>query len=290
MPSSSTLSFKTRFALATAIILWASAFVGIRIGLHGYSPGALALLRFLIASVCMVFVSWPVPQLVKVKRLDLFLLILVGAIGLGCYHVALNYGELTVPSGIASFIISQSPLLTMVLAVIFLHEKFNAFALLGVIVSILGVGLIALGESHDIQFQIGMLYVLVAAFMGGFYSVMQKPFLKKYHAVHVTAYIIWGATLSLCIYFPSLFREIQQAPLSATLAVIYLGIFPAAVAYVAWSYALASVTASKVSSFLYFMPIIATLLGWVCLGEVPAFLSLVGGLVALLGVWIANSR
>lgn len=281
-------SFKTKAALTVTIILWASAFVGIRAGLKGYSPGGLALFRLLIASVCMSFIYWRWPNKANFQRVDIFLILLFGAIGLGAYNIFLNYGEISVSSGIASFIISQSPLITLVLSVFFLKEQFNIFMLIGILISIFGVGLISLGEHNGYQFDKGVIYVLLSALISGLYSVMQKPFLKKYHSIDVTVLIIWGGTLSLIFYFPNLIHDMHTASLNATLAVIYLGIFPAAVAYMAWSYALSQIPASRCATFLYFMPIVATLLGWLCLGEVPAWLSLTGGIIALAGVWVAS--
>lgn len=289
MQTKTPFSLKTKIALTIAIVLWASAFVGIRAGLKGYSPGALALFRFLIASICMGLIYARLPKREVFARKDYWLILLFGAVGLGSYNVFLNYGELSVSSGIASFIIGQSPLLTLICAVLFLGEAFSLFSLIGILVSICGVGLIALGESGCFKCNSGLLFILLATIVNGLYSVLQKPFLKKYHAIDVTVFIMWGGTISLLIFTPSLLHDMKTAPLSATLAAIYLGIFPAAIAYLAWSYALAAIPASRCSTFMYFMPIITTFLGWLCLGEVPAFLSLCGGVVALLGVWIANN-
>lgn len=288
MSTSVFFSLKTKMALAIAIILWASSFVGIRAGLEGYSPGALALLRYLIASLCMLFVYLRLPTKARFERTDFCLLLLFGAIGLGLYNVALNYGELTVPSGIASFIISQSPLITVIIAVTYFGEAFSIFTLVGVLISILGVGIISIGEHGSIHLGSGMVAILIATLVNSLYSNLQKPFLNKYHAIDVTVFIIWGCTLALLIYLPNLIHEIPHASVHATLSAIYLGIFPAAIAYLAWSYALAEIPASRAVSFLYFMPIIATLLGWLWLGEMPGILSLMGGLIALLGVWVAN--
>ena len=135
----------------------------------------------------------------------------------------------------------------------------------------------------------GFLFILLATIVNGLYSVFQKSFLNKYHALNVTIYIIWGGTIALLIYLPDLIYDIKTASLNATVAIIYLGIFPGAIAYIAWGYALAAIPATRCVSFLYFMPIIATLLGWIFLGEIPTLLSLTGGLIALFGVWIANT-
>jgi drug/metabolite transporter (DMT)-like permease len=288
MSQSTLISFKSKLALATAMLLWASAFVGIRAGLQSYSPGALALFRFVIASVCMYFIYMRLPNRSKIDIIDMLWLLGLGAVAIGIYHVSLNYGELLIPSGTASFIISQSPVITTLLAIIFLRERLTFYGFLGMAISVFGVALIMFGGNADLKFQIENLYILLAAVMGSLYSVLQKPFLQKYHAIEVTAYIIWGATLPLLFYLPELTQQISRASHAATWATIYLGIFPAAIAYVAWSYALKEMSASRASNFMYFMPIISTLLGWACLSEIPLWISLVGGCVALLGLWLVN--
>jgi drug/metabolite transporter (DMT)-like permease len=221
---------------------------------------------------------------------DKILLLLCGMLGLGVYSIMLNYGEIEVPSGVASFIISLSPLITLIIAVLFLNETVTFGMVLGTFVSIFGVGLIMMDKNHHFHMQAGFYFVFVSTMISGIYSIMQKPFLKKYHALEVTSYIIWGATLLLLIYTPQMIKDIQTASLHATLAVVYLGIFPAAVGYMAWSYGLKEMPASQAVNYLYFMPIIATLTGWIWLGEKISVLSLLGGLVALAGVWIVSHR
>lgn len=282
------ITFKTKSALLLAIVLWASAFVGIRAGLESYSPGGLAVLRFIIASISMIVIYLRFAKRDYIPLTDKVRLLLVGVFGIGLYNISLNYGETSVPSGIASFIISQSPLITAIFAAIFLSERFSLLSGLGMIISIIGVLLISIGMTHGFHLDKGMLYIFIATFVGAFYSIMQKPFLKKYHAIDVAAYLVWGGALSLTVFIPDLIRDITNATLSATCAIIYLGVFPAAIAFAAWSYALASIPASRAVSFLYFMPIVATLLGWVWLDEVPMLISLIGGLIALCGVWVVN--
>lgn len=282
------MTYKTKIAIAISIFLWASAFVGIRAGLQDYSPEGLALLRYLIASICMGMIYFRMPARKSMPLSDACALMAIGAIGIGIYNVTLNYGELSMSSGMASFITSQAPIITTLFAILFLGESVNITRMFGFLISISGVALITMGEKGDVAWDTGLLYILIATFAGGLYSVLQKPFLKRYHAIETTTYVIWGATLFLSIFSSQLQSDLTQATLYTTLTVIYLGIFPAAVAYVSWSYALSEIPASRAVSFLYFMPFVATLLGWLFLGEVPMLLSFAGGLLAITGVWIVN--
>lgn len=136
------VTLKTRIIILTAVTLWASAFAGIRAGLEGYTPGALALLRFLIASICIAIMHVNVPKKIPITSRDKVLLLFTGMLGLGIYSLMLNYGEIEIPSGVASFIISLSPLVTLIIAVLFLRESVTFRMVLGTLVSIFGVGLI----------------------------------------------------------------------------------------------------------------------------------------------------
>ncbi|MDR3477051.1 MAG: DMT family transporter [Gammaproteobacteria bacterium] len=283
------ITLKTKFALGLALTLWASAFVGIRYGLVSYSPGPLALFRFIIASFCLLILCIRLPKnRQKINGKDLCWLLVIGAITLSIYHVCLNYGELTVSSGIASFIISQSPVITTLLAILFLGERINVYGILGLLISVFGVTLIMLGQSGALKFETGCLFVLASTVSGSVFSVLQKHFLKKYHSIEVTAYVVLGGAIGMLFYLPRLIHEMPLASTKATIATVYLGIFPAGIAYLAWSYALSKLSASRTMNFIYVMPLMTTIMGWIFLGEVPALMALIGGLVALVGVWVVS--
>jgi len=119
--------------------------------------------------------------------------------------------------------------------------------------------------------------------MGAIYSVVQKHYLKKYHPIEVTAFVIWGGTLLLLFYSQQLIVDMPRASLLTTSTVIYMGIFPAAVAYATWSYAVHHMPIAKASLYLYTLPLVSTLLGFIILQEKPSLISLLGGCIAMLG-------
>ena len=282
------LSLKTQLIVAFTMFFWGSAFVGIRVSLVSYSPGSMALFRFLIASFCMLLIYLGLKKRTPISWRECLKLLSLGATSIAVYHVALNQGEVTVASGIASFIVSQAPIITAVLAYFFLNERFTRLGVLGLVISFIGVFIIFKANDVAIRVELGVLYILIAALASSVYSVWQKPFLKKFHAIEVTAFLIWGGTFLLLFYLPDLWREIPKASLLATASVVYLGIFPAAIAYLGWSYVLSKMSASRATNYLYFMPIISSLMGWWLLGEVPAPMALFGCVIALVGVWVVN--
>lgn len=121
------------------------------------------------------------------------------------------------------------------------------------------------------------------------YSLGQKPYLKRYSALQTAAYIVWTGTVFLLPFGAGLPAEIARAPLSATLACVYIGVVPGAIGYVTWAFVLSKTPASRAGSFLYFVPVVALVVAWVWLGEVPGPGSLLGGLLVLGGVVMVNA-
>lgn len=279
---------RTLAAVITALLLWASAFPGIRAGLHSYGPGQVALLRFGTASVVLgafaVLTRMRMPE-----RRDLPRIVLAGVVGITIYHVALNFGERTVPSGAAALIVASAPVFTALFAIRMLGEKFTGWGWAGVAASLVGVAVVSLASTGGVRVDPNALLVLLAAVSYALYAVVSKPGLKLYSAIEFTTYAIWAGTIPLLVFTPGLVQQMPHAAPSDTLAVVYLGIFPGAISYVLWSYGLARMQASTLSTFLYFQPANAAIIAWIWLGEVPGLLTVVGGVIAIAGVVIVNT-
>jgi len=279
-------------AVAVTLVLWASAFVAIRDLADEVRPGSLALGRLAVGALCLGLVALRRrPVLVRPARQDWWRLIVIGVLWYALYMVALNAGERRIDAGTSAMLIQLSPILIAVLAAVFLGERFTRWIVLGLALAFAGVVVISLGSGGDSGHDVlGVLLCLVSAVAYAISLILQKPLMSRLASVQVT----WLAcTIGAVVCLPfagQLVADLRAAPLSATLWVIYLGVFPTAIAFTTYGYALSHMSASSLGITTYLVPVITVLLAWGWLGETPPALAYVGGALALLGVAVSRRR
>ncbi len=135
---------------------------------------------------------------------------------------------------------------------------------------------------------IGIALGLLAAALYASGVLVQKVALKTTDALGATWVGCAVGAIALAPFLPQLVTEVAVAPIPATLAMVYLGVFPSAIAFVLWAYVLQRSTAGATASATLAVPAIVVLMSWLILGELPTILGMIGGVVCLAGV--ASSR
>jgi drug/metabolite transporter (DMT)-like permease len=277
-------------AALITVVLWASAFVGIRSAGHDLSPGALAFGRLLVGSAALGALVLVLREQLPGRR-DLPGIALIGVLWFGIYNVVLNEAERRVDAGTASMLVNVGPILIALLAGLLLHEGFPRALLAGIAVAFAGVAVIAFATSgQGVAAGWGAALCVVAALVYAGAVVAQKPLLSRASALQVT-WLACTVGAVLCLPFgPTLVDELGDASPSAIGWTVYMGVAPTAIGFVTWAYALARTSAGRMGSTTYLVPPVAILLGWALLGETPPTLAYLGGALCLAGVVLARRR
>ena len=278
-------------ALTAALItvgLWASAFVGIRSAGHDLSAGALTLGRLLVASLVLGAVvvarREPLPA-----RGDIPGLLVCGLLWFGVYNIALNAAEQRIDAGTAAMLVNVGPILIAVLAGLVLSEGFPRTLIVGCAIAFAGaviIGLATSDRSGAAGWGAALCLVAALGYAGG--VIAQKPLLARISALQVTFLACLIGTIACLPFAPTLIDELGSAGDPAIRWTLYLGVFPTAIAFTTWAYALSKTTAGRMGATTYLVPPLAVLMGWLILDETPPVMALAGGALCLAGVVAAR--
>ena len=283
--SSDRIPLKVLFAIIGTVLAWSSAFVVIRAVLPVFEPGELAFLRQLVAvpllAVWMIGQKWLWPTVREWVLISIF-----GLTWFSIYIVALNTAEQTIDAGTASFVVNIGPLLIAIGAFMFLGEKLSRNLIPGALIALAGVGLIAWGTSSSDRVDlVGVLWALVATLTYAVGVLTQKPALKRLSSNQVT--FLGGAIALIPLFWwaPEAVTSVQSAPIDAIVGAVWLGAIPTALGFGLWGYALKRMPAGRLGVSTYVVPPLVVVESAILLGEWPQPLAIVGGLIALAGVW-----
>ncbi|MBA2928518.1 DMT family transporter [Pseudomonas sp. CCUG 57209] len=274
---------KLTLVIASVILCWAYSPIGVHMGLHSYSPGQLALLRFLIASVFMGGVAL-VMGIGRPRLRDFPWLLVLGFFGVFLHHTSLNYGQQWVTAAASSVLAQSAPLFSVLIAFFCLKERVSAWRWGCVLLGLLGVLVVIWGGQGLGEIDPRGLLILLAAVSWSVYFALQKHYAHRYSPLTMACYMVWAGTLMLCVNLPGLPAAVVQAPLAENVAVLVLGIFPSALAYLAWGYVLKHVEVSRASVAMYLIPPVAMVMAATLLGEHIALQVMLGGVIVLASV------
>ncbi len=276
-------------AAAVTVVLWASAFIAIRGASPYFDPGAMALLRMVVGSLALGLivlkrgVAWP-------PRRAWPLVIGWGVAWFCLYNLSLNTAEEVLDAGTSAMIVNLAPLIVVALAGLLLGEGFPKALVVGAPISFLGVLIIGAQSWSGHAPWWGLTLALLAAVLYAGCTLLQKRLLRTTDAATLTWLGATAGTIALLPWIGNLLPELRAAPLGGTLAVVYMGIFPTAIAFSTWAFVLRRLSAGRTSATTYVVPALALLQSWLILGETPTVITLLGGALCLVGVFVAQAR
>ncbi len=274
------------YAIIT-ILLWSMAFVFTRKALTYFSSFSLGFLRYFIATLVLILIV--LFMKLKLPRLsDLKWFLLSGATGFFLYMITFNKGCETVSSATSSVIIAMTPIITALLARLFFHEQLKKLQWAAILVCFGGVIVLTVLEG-GITVNIGILWLLCAAVLISLYNLLQRRLTKRYTAIQSSAFSIFAGTLLLSVFLPESVNKAVAAPPIQLVYILFLGIFPSAIAYISWAKAFAKAShTSSVSNYMFVTPLLASLFGVLIGHETIDLSAIIGGSIIIFGLLLFN--
>lgn len=274
-------------AASTTVLLWASAFIAIRDAAHDFQPGSLALIRMLCGTAVLTAIA--LASGIRMPPQSSWPGIAVFGVGwFAAYNLLLNAAERSLDAGTAAIIINLAPMIVILIAGSVLGEGYPRSLLVGAPVAFLGVVLIGIEKSSGRADLLAVFLALGAALLYASCTLVQKKLLEKVTPTTLTWLGALLGTVALVPFSGEAVRDLAHASTSGIAWVIYLGIFPTAIAFTTWGYVLRRTSAGKTSATTYAVPATVILLSSAILGEPPTVIAVFGGVLCLLGVWITR--
>jgi drug/metabolite transporter (DMT)-like permease len=277
-------------AVSVTLVLWSSAFVAIRHLGHDVTPGALSLGRLLVAALALS-VQLARSRRSRITRNEVLLLLLCGVAWFGIYNIALNDSERRIDAATAAMLVQVGPIVVALLAALFLGERLTGWLLVGIGVAFGGVVVIGTAMRGEGGSNLtGVALALLAAVTYAIGVVSQKVLLRRLSGVEVVCYACWIGVI-VCLPWSGDLVDLVRHGNGADLGWIgYLGLFPTALAFSLWAFALRHTDAGKQAITTFLVPLITTVMAWVLLDEVPPTLAFVGGALCVVGVLVTRRK
>jgi drug/metabolite transporter (DMT)-like permease len=270
--------------------IWSSTWVVMRAAIaHQHlSIEALSLGRNLFASLFFaVALCWRRPP--PLQRGEVLRLATAGILGLAIYNLLTGWGQRSVDGGPAAVIIQTAPVWTALGGWWLLKQPVGPGVWLGMGAAVIGMVCIGLGRSAGTGGTLPDLAMLFAASLTfAAYNLLMQPVAARIGGWWATAWAVWFATLVLLPFSGHVVSELQTRPWLVLAFWGYMGLFATAIAYATWIVIAAALPLARAAVFLYLVPVLALVLGWVILGERPSNLGFVGAGCILAGVIVAQ--
>jgi len=297
-------------SIGLVILIWAVNFIAAKIGLRSLPAATLASFRVVLAGAVMLpfyrfcsrlpaFAETAESRGRKFAGRDFWTFLYMGFFGVVmnqvCFTVGLRYTSVSH----AAVIVGMGPIYTLILAVLFHLEKATWRKAIGMAIAFAGIAVLASenGISPHSPSVLGDAITMTGSVGFAMYVVLGKRLGARYDPLTMTSFSHYAGAvivLPVAVYRAVLFGSAEQwraIAWTGWAAMLYMAVFSSAVAYVFYFWLLRYLEASQLSAFTYLLPVVATILGIVWLGEKGSWGQVLGGVLALSGVyWIESGR
>jgi len=296
-------------SIGLVILIWAINFIAAKIGLLYLPPLAMASFRVVFAGAVMLptyFLCSRMPAFSEARAFrrrrfaahDFWIFLYLGFFGVSVNQICFTVGLHFTSVSHAAVIVGMGPIYILVLAVLLRLERATGHKVIGMLIALLGIVVLASenGISVHSASVVGDAITMTGSIGFATYVVLGKRVAGTYDTLTMTAFNHFAGALivlPLAIYEAARLYGAGNWPLpwQAWAALIYMAAFSSAVAYVFYFWLLRYLEASQLSAFTYILPVVATVLGILWLGEKGSWGQLFGGVLALGGVyWIESGR
>jgi len=279
-----------------AAVLFGSSVVAVRVAVQEVPPLSLAVLRFGQGGLLLVLVLLLVGarDQLRVKWRDLPLLMLLGAVLFTVFPVTFNASLRLIEASRGALILATIPLWSALLARIAHTERLAARQVVGVFLSLGGVGLALVEGGLGWQGGPGSLagdgLMLVTALCGAAYAVLAQRAFVRYSALTVTTYAMVLGTLLLLptALVEGLVGVLPRFDLQTVALLVFLGVFGGALGFFLWTFALTRLTPTQVAVYINLNPLVAMVLAAALLAERLTTVFVAGFSAVLVGVFLVN--
>ena len=280
--------------------IWGSAFFAIKVGLNSFSPTAVASLRLIVASIFLLFLFYFQKKTIIFTKEILFLLIIIGIIGNFIPFFLISWAEQFIPSSPAGMLMAIGPIITLIMSHFMTkNEKFSLIKVISISIGLVGVFFIfnlnsldnlLISSSIDI---LAKLLVVIAAFGYMLSNIIAYEKLNYIDSFSITTFATtFGAIFSLpfFIYDLGINSFDYNFNYNSAYAIIYLGIFPTAIAFQFRYYITKTSGPVFLSYVAYLIPVFAVIWGYILLSEKIGLNSFIGIFLILLGVYLGQNK
>jgi drug/metabolite transporter (DMT)-like permease len=284
----------TEVSLILAAVFWGTNYAATKFAALSIPPLSIVAVRFVVGGLLMYCVLRIVEPGSKLSRKDILPLAALGCLGVAVAQTSFTFGVSMTSAANTGLIFATAPVWGLLVGLALGLERPTWRGVLGVGLSILGVGVVfwegltgAGGRSL-----VGDVLVLLAAVGVGSYTVLSMPVLERHSPLAVATYpILFGGPLVLVLSIPFFVGlEWEGVGTGTWVAVAFSAVFATAFAFSAWQRGISRIGANRVLVYQYLITITGVASGVVFFSEVLGIEKIVGGAVILLGVYLARRQ